>query len=613
MNDSPLEGETEQNDYAESSDEKSSEESDDAESRMVTERGGIRRGFGRRRGRGGGRGQGRGRGRGRGQGSGRGRGRGRGGGRGCRQTNGNENGGRKKADGNPNWKVLNSLYTNKNAGVEFLEYTGPSRTAILPETPLQFLELFFTPEVFKQLADQTNLYYQYSRDTSRKPLPPFKETTTSEMMAFLGISIAMGIARLPSYDDYWKAGILNMPWFASIMTRKRFRELSRYFHLADNKKSVEKGHPDYSKLFKLGGLDEKLSALFSRMYHPSRNLSIDEQMVGMKSRLSFIQYMPKKPKKFGVKVWACCDAETAYCLKFQIYTGASDNGSENGLSHRVVFDLMKDYLDKGYNLFVDNFYTSLRPVQNLQARKTFVCGTIRANRGEFPKEFKDAKLAAGQSVYLEMDGIVAVHWKDKRNVFVMSSFHGNEETTVHRNRGDIIKPLMIQSYNNNLGGVDRCDQYLSYYGLNRKSLKWWKKVFFRLLDMAIVNSMLLFFKKNPQLQKKKNASKKFREMLVYEMVQPFLYEQADNLTQPAGRPSLEPKTKSKVDVLDSTRLTGKHYASKRNPRRKCCVCAYKRDPNTGKRSNKRTVNYCAKCEKYVCERCFKDFHSKSKI
>jgi B-box zinc finger. len=43
------------------------------------------------------------------------------------------------------------------------------------------------------------------------------------------------------------------------------------------------------------------------------------------------------------------------------------------------------------------------------------------------------------------------------------------------------------------------------------------------------------------------------------------------------------------------------------------MCAYKIDPQTGKRTNKRTVNYCEKCEKYVCENCFKDFHTRSSI
>ena len=33
-------------------------------------------------------------------------------------------------------------------------------------------------------------------------------------------------------------------------------------------------------------------------------------------------------------------------------------------------------------------------------------------------------------------------------------------------------------YNNNMSGADKHDQYLSYYAINRKSIKWWEKGFF---------------------------------------------------------------------------------------------------------------------------------------
>ena len=121
----------------------------------------------------------------------------------------------------------------------------------------------------------------------------------------------------------------------------------------------------------------ELSQEFKTMYTPSRNLSIDEQMIGTKSRVSFIQYMPKKPKKFGIKLWVLCECLTGYCLDFQIYTGKSDKGvTEHGLAYRVVFDLIDNYLDKGYHLYFDNFYTSFRLVSDLAKRNTFSCGTI---------------------------------------------------------------------------------------------------------------------------------------------------------------------------------------------------------------------------------------------
>lgn len=157
-------------------------------------------------------------------------------------------------------------------------------------------------------------------------------------------------------------------------------------------------------------------------------------MIGTKCRVCFIQYMPKKPKKFGIKIWACCDAETSYCTNFQIYTGATDQGPEQGLSYRVVHDLMETFFNKNHNLFIDNFYTSLNLAKSLLDKDTYVCGTISTNRGEFPKSYVDEKLIRGKSIYLKMGNVLAVHWKDKRDVFVLSSFHGNQEVTIQRHQ-----------------------------------------------------------------------------------------------------------------------------------------------------------------------------------
>ena len=36
------------------------------------------------------------------------------------------------------------------------------------------------------------------------------------------------------------------------------------------------------------------------------------------------------------------------------------------------------------------------------------------------------------------------------------------------------------------------DQLLLYYGFSHRSVKWWKRVFFHLLDLTLVNSHILF-------------------------------------------------------------------------------------------------------------------------
>jgi len=169
----------------------------------------------------------------------------------------------------------------------------------------------------------------------------------------------MGIVKLPEIEQYWrKDGITNIPWFSSIMSVKRYKGILRFLHLADNSHSPEKGSPGY-KLYKLGGLHEVLNDSFYSMHHPAQELSVDEQMVGTRCRLGFIQYMPKKPTKFGIKIWTLAEAQSGYCLSFQIYTGKTDNAQEKGLSYRVVSDLVSKYLNKNHHVYQDNYFTSI--------------------------------------------------------------------------------------------------------------------------------------------------------------------------------------------------------------------------------------------------------------
>ena len=79
--------------------------------------------------------------------------------------------------------------------------------------------------IIEQITEQTNLYYK--QEASRKTLPPFS-VESEDILAFIGINIAMGIGRLPCVNDYWTTGLTAMPWFQSIMSRNRFKLILRF-------------------------------------------------------------------------------------------------------------------------------------------------------------------------------------------------------------------------------------------------------------------------------------------------------------------------------------------------------------------------------------------------
>ena len=61
---------------------------------------------------------------------------------------------------------------------------------------------------------------------------------------------------------------------------------------------------------------------FQAAYVLRRDLSLDEAMIGFKGRLGFIQYLPKKPQKWGMKAFVLADSITGYTYRWRLYTGS---------------------------------------------------------------------------------------------------------------------------------------------------------------------------------------------------------------------------------------------------------------------------------------------------
>lgn len=60
---------------------------------------------------------------------------------------------------------------------------------------------------------------------------------------------------------------------------------------------------------------------------------------------------------------------------------------------------------------------------------------------------------------------------------------------------------MIKRYKKNMGGVDLFDQKFTYYHYQYRFIKWWKFLFIYLLEIAINNSFMIFFKLNHDADK----------------------------------------------------------------------------------------------------------------
>ena len=108
--------------------------------------------------------------------------------------------------------------------------------------------------------------------------------------------------------------------------------------------------------------------------------------------------------------------------------------------------------------------------------------TSRLNRGEIE--------VAHNNVWM------AMKWQDKREVYMLTTVHevafaptGNKHFLTDE---DIIKPICVIHYNSKMGSIDNIDKQLSLTESVRKSMKWYRKLFFHLVDLVLTNAHALF-------------------------------------------------------------------------------------------------------------------------
>jgi len=174
------------------------------------------------------------------------------------------------------------------------------------------------------------------------------------------------------------------------------------------------------------------------------------------------------------------------------------------MSELIPLTLLQQYLDHGHRLFVDNYYTSPALALHLLERATTLVGTVRPNRKHFSRELASADIGRGESKFaVSSSGVLAIKYRaqqDKANkqpkvVCLLSTDHANKVAASSKKDKDgnvLMKPTAVLDYNRSMGGVDLLDQQLESLKMNRKSYKWYKKLFFRLLLQCLLSAHKLY-------------------------------------------------------------------------------------------------------------------------
>lgn len=440
--------------------------------------------------------------------------------------------------------------------------------------------------VFKYIAQCTNERLEIHRSKKKISSRSLPNTDSGEIMIVLGCTFIMCYNHVPAMSDYWsKNKSMKNEAIKEAITRDRFKLLMGKMYYAPVEHAM-----NAPKTYYIDDIVNCFKKTFREMRQDSPFQSVDESMTKFLGRSTMKQYMPLKPVKRGIKIWMRCDSKSGYTYDFNIYSGKETESVEGTLGERVVNKLASTIIEPDVTLCFDRFFTSVHLINQINYA---AIGTCISNRRELPKITE--KLERGEYIFkCNQYGAVCVKWQDTKEVLVLSNCHTNTVGTVERkmkdgNRLEVSCPEMIKCYRYIMGGVDLADKMIGVYDLDRKSTKWWKKVFFRLLMTCAVNSWIL----HSELHREKRPFKNFVVELSEQLINKGRETAAVKRTRRDGRNSKRAKLSTNI---------GDHLPIQGTMRRRCEGCKRK-----GKES--RTKQMCKACDLAFCKNCFTPCHT----
>ena len=248
----------------------------------------------------------------------------------------------------------------------------------------------------------------------------------------------------------------------------------------------------------------------------------------------------------------------------------------------LILDFLAPYKNTNCRVFCDSFYAHPSLAEILYNDGIGMTGTLRPNRKDVPPELRKVKLKKNEAVYYQKEPVSIMTLKDKKTFSLMTTWDDYSDMKGKDNKNSM---SCILNYNKSMGGVDLLNQYCASYRYPHRTSKWWKSLFFQILEISLANSYILYKK----VLKNKISFRDFRVKVALKLV--------GDLSKTFG-------------YLNNGSLSYEgHFPAKlMNIHAKPCRVCYKKGLN-GKSTYK-----CKKCsemqqkEIVLCVLCFETFH-----
>lgn len=213
-------------------------------------------------------------------------------------------------------------------------------------------------------------------------------------------------------------------------------------------------------------------------------------------------------------------------------------------------------------------------------------------------------------------------WRDTKNVRLLSTYVGTKPLGNNNISTDTLKvkrwnsrekshieincPQIIKEYNAHMGGVDLMDGLMGRYHIRMRTTKWSNRIFYHLIDVALVNAYILYHRINPH---NKIELPEFRNDIAESLCKAGSASGRRNVGRPsssklATKPKPSPKQYFPTQDVRYDQICHWCIFLKRGGKKQCKFSQCKKE----------TQAFCVKCEINLCNSstssCFYDFHHK---
>ena len=501
--------------------------------------------------------------------------------------------------------------------------TGVRAEAKYAKNPLQAWMLFFTTTMLDLIVFETNRKIKkfterfHSRSALDNPYNYLDLTSPTEIQALIGLMYMRGLLGQANHNtENFFHETLGNPVFSATMSKNRFKFLMSHISFDNCKTRSDRWLHDRFAAFR--EVFEEFNFNCGKYVVPDDYLTLDETLYPTRAHISFKQFNPNKPAKYGMLYKSINASQYPYTFITSVYAGKPRAEPTiyytPGTEHTVksLIQSLECHTNlQGRNLSYDRFYSSLSLAEWLLTRGITSVGTIQSNRKGIPAEIKqiDHREVNSYEVYWEEDKnvlnlhsyVVKTKSSGKRNVLLLSAVTPLLGTTKDDQKR---KPGIYKLYDFTKGGTDVVDQRIGFYSCRSKSRRWTVNSFSYVLDTCRVNAGTVYAMNN-DLNPRSIKSLEFGLDLAMLLIRPHI--ECRSLT------GLNFSVLRKIEIVLGQKL--EKYAKRSSglfpasseKRRRCADCLSD-IAGEGAKEKKRKMNkqlsQCQKCCKPVCKKHF---------